>query len=382
MGEIINDVNEELNGRAKSKKISLKKKRQKKPYLLFRNGVGTFRKGSIVAITGRVKNGKTFTLSIFAAALLGDTSFKFESKMSDDEKVLYFDTEQEEDDVVEAAERIHMMLGWDINDDNDRFGVYYLGDTPRKERYKYIENEIKTVKPAAVFIDGIADLIYNFNDLVEANSIIENLIHLATEVGCVICCTLHTNENEHNDKMRGHLGSTFMQKTPAVFKSSKKGSNSFEVSNPISRHEVIGEIPFFLNTVNDKAIPVFKADMDMEKKENAYIILTEICKPGVTYQSKELKEEYQKYMERKKESGDDNAFYAFLKICKGNKFLDEIPSDKKGKFYKLIEQSKDTDKDLQDEDAPESNNIFYCDFLGADTTGYENKTSEINEPKK
>ena len=106
--------------------------------------------------------------------------------MSDDEKVLYFDTEQEEDDVVEAAERIHMMLGWDINDDNDRFGVYYLGDTPRKERYKYIENEIKTVKPAAVFIDGIADLIYNFNDLVEANSIIENLIHLATEVGCVI----------------------------------------------------------------------------------------------------------------------------------------------------------------------------------------------------
>ena len=175
MGENINGVNEELKGRDE-REIDLKKKRQKKPYLLYRNGVGTFRKGSIVAITGKAKNGKTFALSVFAAALLGDNSFKFESKMSDDEKVLFFDTEQEEDDVVEVVQRIHMMLGWDPNDNNARFKGYYLRETPTDKIYEFIMERIKTVKPAAVFIDGIADLIYNINDYEESNSIIKQFL--------------------------------------------------------------------------------------------------------------------------------------------------------------------------------------------------------------
>lgn len=346
MGEIINEVSEECKNRDK-REIDLKKKRQKKPYLLYRNGVGTFRKGSIVAITGKAKNGKTFALSIFIAALLGDTTI-FESKMSDDEKVLYFDTEQEEDDVVEVVQRIHKMLGWDINDNNARFKGYYLRETPTEEIYEFIRERIETVKPAAVFIDGIADLIYSINDYEESNSIIKRLMKLSAEFNCAISCTLHTNGNEHNDKMRGHVGTALTNKATYVYLVRKKGSNSFEISAPTSRKMGIGEIPFFLNTVNDIAIPVFKADMDMEKKENAYIIINEICKPDVTYQSKELKEEHKKYMERKKEKWSEKAFYDFLKICKGNEFLVEIPSDEKGKFYKLKERSEEADEDIDD----------------------------------
>lgn len=387
MGKTINEVNGELTYQEKYD-FSLEREYPEIQYLLYDNGVGTFPRCNLQAIFGKAKSGKTFTLSILVAALLGDTSIKFESKMSDDEKVLFIDTEQDESDVAKVVQRIHIMLGWDPNRDNARLKVCILRTMPLDKRLEYIENKIKVVKPAAVFIDGIADLIYDINDIKESNSTIIRLMQLSTEFNCAICCTLHINGNEHNDKMRGHLGTTLKNKASDGLLNSMMGS-TFEISHQFSRHEKIGKKTFFIKTVNGIAIPVLnesyqmekdrekKEKKDSEKNENVYKIVTEICKPDVKYQYKELKGIYMQHTQK-----SSSTFDRFLKKCVECKFLKRYEGEGNTVFYELIEQSKDTDKNLQDEDAPESNNIFYCDFPGADTTGYENKTSEINEPKK
>lgn len=369
MGKTVNEVNGELTYQAKYD-FSLEREYPEIQYLLYDNGVGTFPRCNLQAIFGKAKSGKTFTLSILVAALLGDTSFGYESKMSDDEKVLFIDTEQDESDVAKVVQRIHIMLGWDPNRDNARLKVCILRTMPLEKRLEYIENKIKVVKPAAVFIDGIADLIYDINDIKESNSTIIRLMQLSTEFNCAICCTLHINGNEHNDKMRGHLGTTLKNKASDGLLSSMMGS-TFEISHQFSRHEKIGKKTFFIKTVKDKALPAFhesyQTDKDSEKNEDVYKIATEICKPREKCQSGELKNRYLQHTHKK-----ESSFYRFLEKCVECEFLKSIDGEGNTKFYELIEQSKDADEDLQDEDAPESNNIFYCSLLGADTTGYKN----------
>lgn len=179
--------------------IDLEKEHPEIQYLLYRNGEEQFPKRHLHIITGN-KRDNTFYTSILIATLFGDTSIGFESKMSDDEKVLYINTELEYNDVVEVVRNIHMMLGWDPNDNNARLRAYYLRETPREKRYEFIRNRIEAVKPAAVFIDSIADLI-DICDPVEAKDIKERLSQLSIEFNCAICYTICKNEKFRNDEM-------------------------------------------------------------------------------------------------------------------------------------------------------------------------------------
>lgn len=178
--------------------IDLEKEHPEIQYLLYRNGVEEFPKRHLHIITGKAKSDNTFSACILIAALFGDTTI-FESKMSDDEKVLYFNTEREYYDVVEVVRNIHEMLGWDPNDNNARLRAYYLRETPREKRYEFIRNRIEAVKPAAVFIDSIEDLI----DMcpVEAKDIKERLSQLSIEFNCAICYTICTPEKFRHDEM-------------------------------------------------------------------------------------------------------------------------------------------------------------------------------------
>ena len=99
---------------------------------------------------------------------------------------------------------------------------------------------IKTFQPDVIFIDGIVDLMVNFNDVEESKKIIEELMRLSTkeESGndIAIICVLHTNKAAEDHNMRGHLGTMLTQKAGTVLEVSKK-NGLFTVSNTEARHK-------------------------------------------------------------------------------------------------------------------------------------------------
>lgn len=76
--------------------------------LIKRDGVGTLPLKDITVIAGKAKNGKSFVISIFVASILGETSFFTPEKQN--QKVLYFDTEQSDCNVAIIYSRICELL--------------------------------------------------------------------------------------------------------------------------------------------------------------------------------------------------------------------------------------------------------------------------------
>jgi hypothetical protein len=78
-----------------------------------------------------------------------------------------------------------------------------------KKRYRLIRQAIEILNPDAVFIDGIRDIIGDFNDNAESAALVGELMAIAEKRHICIWNTLHMNPRPGNDddsKMRGHLG--------------------------------------------------------------------------------------------------------------------------------------------------------------------------------
>lgn len=226
------------------------------PRFLFEyNGVGFSPLGGIQAISGQKKNGKTFVLSQLMAAALGSRTERvrqylgtLQTKESTIEylghqpKVLYCDTEMEKLNTAKVLRRVHWLCNWDMKAHNDHFFVLWLREVPKtdehtqnSERWRIIKNAIAKVKPDIVFIDGLRDIVNNFNDNEESAVIIGEMMSLASKCNCCIWNVLHYNPrptNEDESKMRGHLGTELGNKVTDTFVSSKK------------KDEATGEVTF------------------------------------------------------------------------------------------------------------------------------------------
>ena len=211
-------------------------------YMLEYKGVPFSTLGGIQALSGQKKNGKTFVLAQLMAAILGTGSSRARNYLPglqvplrtleylrtlhhDDDyepSVLYVDTEMEKLNSAKVLRRVHWLCGWETDVPNERFNVLWLrgvtdvkgGDGKTEERayakrYRLIKAAIELLKPDAVFIDGIRDIIGDFNDNAESAQLVGELMAFAEQKGICIWNTLHMNPRPGNDdesKMRGHLG--------------------------------------------------------------------------------------------------------------------------------------------------------------------------------
>ena len=91
----------------------------------------------------------------------------------------------------------------------------------------------------SLFIDGVADLVFDVNDLAEACGLVAELHQLATETGCVIVTALHHNPG--GEKTRGHLGSQIERKSESVLVLRKDGETISISCKPARRQEVSGD---------------------------------------------------------------------------------------------------------------------------------------------
>lgn len=246
-------------------------------YMLEYKGVPFSTLGGIQALSGQKKNGKTFVLAQLMAAILSDGSQRTQQylaglqvpertirylreKNSDPHylpTVLYVDTEMEKLNSAKVLRRVHWLCDWQMDVPNDRFHVLWLrGVTDVKDsegkvterayakRYRLIRMAIEILHPDAVFIDGIRDIIGDFNDNAESAQLVGELMALAEQQGICIWNTLHMNPRPGNDdesKMRGHLGTELGNKITDTLVSIKSKQSDGTVTFTVKQNDARGK---------------------------------------------------------------------------------------------------------------------------------------------
>lgn len=189
-----------------------------KDYLLYRDGVGFSPRGNVMALSAEKKAGKTWFAMAMCAAMLNGQYLGMQSQ-TENGVVLFFDTEQDEGDSQRIQKRVHYACGWDFETDNDRFYMFHLREIDAKERRKVVCQLIELMKPDMVIVDGIRDLLNDFNDLTESAAVIQEFMRLSSECQCAIWAVLHVNPN--SEKMRGHLGTELGNKVADILHMTK-----------------------------------------------------------------------------------------------------------------------------------------------------------------
>ena len=133
-------------------------------YTFFMEGTGTCPRGDIIAIKAKSKNGKTFLATVFASAILGSGFASTKAANSDTSSVLFFDTEQNRANTWKILNRI-ITLCEGCKDIGGRVRAYSLREMDVSERLSFVERVSQEHSPTAVFVDGIADTIPDFNDI-------------------------------------------------------------------------------------------------------------------------------------------------------------------------------------------------------------------------
>ena len=174
--------------------------------------------GELHIISGKPGNGKTALMTMLMAAILSGRYGKLEYILKErpNPKVLYIDTEQGKDDTIALKNRVCTMAGIDYKHKTDSFIILRLRDTEsEKDRWRKILKAIWMIRPTDIFIDGILDLVRDYNDQVECQPIIRKCMMLANEYDTSLWMVLH--ENPLVSKLVGTLGSIAQRKVAEIF---------------------------------------------------------------------------------------------------------------------------------------------------------------------
>ena len=174
----------------------------------------------IHALTGQSGHGKTMLFSQFMAAILNGEFGGLRYELSDlicNPKVLYIDTEMEEENTIAVKNRVCQMINRNPQQSYDDFKILMLRETEEAiDRWRKTLKAIYEVKPTIVFIDGLLDLVNDFNKNDECQRLIYRCMQVASHYGISVWCLVHQNPG-NTTKLVGHLGSMLERKVTDVF---------------------------------------------------------------------------------------------------------------------------------------------------------------------
>ena len=197
-------------------------------YTMERDGVPFADVGEIHIISGKPGNGKTGLMAQLIAATLGGqfgntVARRVGHKVNGSEeffelptRILYVDTEQGEDDTIGFKNRVISMSGVSKEDAKEHLKILRLRDTElAKDRWRKILKAIWQMQPTDIFLDGMLDIVEDYNDQKECQPIIRKCMMLATHYDTSLWAVLH--ENPMVDKLVGTLGSITQRKVSEIF---------------------------------------------------------------------------------------------------------------------------------------------------------------------
>ena len=197
-------------------------------YTLDRDGVPFADVGEVHVVSGKPGNGKTGLMAQLIAATIGGkfgntVARKVGHKINGTEefhevptKVLYVDTEQGEDDTIGLKNRIISMAGVSTESAKEHLKILRLRDTElAQDRWRKILKAIYEVQPTDIFLDGMLDIVEDYNDQKECQPIVRKCMMLATYYDTSLWVVLH--ENPLINKLVGTLGSITQRKVSEIF---------------------------------------------------------------------------------------------------------------------------------------------------------------------
>ena len=241
--------------------------------------------GNIHALTGQSGHGKTMTFSQIITAILGGQFGNLKCILPDGvaRTVLYIDTEMSKNDTLRVRERIYRLLGWRWGDHHPELKILRLRDVQPPEvaqqptangqmqqrqekaaktglplqeariavmRWKMVLQAIWEIRPTVVVIDGMLDVIRDYNDIEECQEIITKCMQVSSYYDCSIWCLVHQNPGRA-DKMAGSVGSILERKVTDILSTIKEknkdtGAVTFTVTQLKARGADVPDWQYFV----------------------------------------------------------------------------------------------------------------------------------------
>lgn len=170
-----------------------------------------FTRGELSCISAPSKSFKSTFKSHLQGVFFRGTSEQFpdmNGHRKENDCIIDVDTEQGEYFAWHTFNRTKRLAEKDIS---KYYFPYKLRHLTPSQRVMFIDMLLQKVdNPAIIFIDGIADLIEDSNDLVMSNEIVSKIMRWTDELNCHVCVIIH---NAYGTvKPTGHLGSATIKK--------------------------------------------------------------------------------------------------------------------------------------------------------------------------
>jgi len=160
-------------------------------------------------MVGKMKSGKTFALVFMIISASIKERIKKIRGIKFNFNILVFDTEQGKPHVWKAMNRVLSIMGWMPATVSLRAKSY-------KERIKIIRQAVKQYEPELIIIDGIRDLMADFNAVEETMALITYLEKLTDYYDNHIINILHLNKTDEN--ARGHIGTELLNRSETIIR--------------------------------------------------------------------------------------------------------------------------------------------------------------------
>ena len=197
-------------------------------FLIRLKGQPCFPRKDLTSIAGQAKSGKTNLIAMVLACCTRPAEDRHVLNMQriqeEPLKVMWIDTEQSQKSTQNILmHRIAKMLQVEEKVEaasdfpEELFFVFNLRPALIEDRYDLLAEAVESYKPDLVVIDNIRDLVKDINDGVQAQTLIEGLMHMAEQYNCNITTVIHQNRSADNRGLRGWLGTELMNKVFEVF---------------------------------------------------------------------------------------------------------------------------------------------------------------------
>jgi hypothetical protein len=195
-----------INEQLQQRKYNPEKTPEKKEVIFTVGGSICGTAQNFCIITGLPKTGKsTVTAGIIASVFNAYEIFGCKLTFPAQRRAIaYFDTETAEYDFYAQIDRIKRFAGL-INAPEQLHAYNFREDNP-EIIIKLITEHLKTIDTPIIIIDGLLDLIYDFNDAVASKNVISLLKRWGKIYNCLIIAILHQGKNTGGNTL-GHLGS-------------------------------------------------------------------------------------------------------------------------------------------------------------------------------